>query len=222
MKQQKIIINVGRQVGSGGHIIADRLSKLFNCKLYDHELLNLAAKESGFSEEFFRERDKRKGFFDTMFHLHAPLITDSSFYDNKFTEDGLFKFQSDAILKAAKEGNCIFVGRTADYVLRKFSNVVNIFISANRKDRIKRICERRNCNEDAAQKFINDKENERATYYNYYTGKKWGFSSSYDLCINSSLMGIDKTTEMLGMIIKARFALTTEDYKTGEQKEQKI
>ena len=133
---EKIIINVGRQIGSGGHIIAEKLAEEFGCKCYDRELLNLAAKESGFSEKFFEQNDEQKGFFKSLFHTHLPFLSDNNFYHNDFSQEGLYKFQSDAIKKAADQGNCVFVGRTADYVLRDYKNVINIFITANIDDRI--------------------------------------------------------------------------------------
>lgn len=201
-----IIINIGRQVGSGGHIIAKQLAADFGCTLYDKELLNLAAKESGFSEKFFEENDEQRGFIQTLFGMHAPLISDNNFYNNKFSQDGLFQFQSQAITKAADNGSCVFVGRAADYVLRAYPNVVNIFITANMKDRIKLVCQRLGCDEKDAKKLIIDKESERASYYNYYTGKKWGHSSSYDLCINSSYMGLEKTAKFIGDYIRMRLA----------------
>ncbi len=201
-----IIINIGRQVGSGGHIIAKQLAADFGCTLYDKELLNLAAKESGFSEKFFEENDEQRGFIQTLFGMHAPLISDNNFYNNKFSQDGLFQFQSEAITKAADKGSCVFVGRAADYVLRTYPNVVNIFITANMKDRIKLVCQRIGCDEKDAKKLIIDKESERASYYNYYTGKKWGHSSSYDLCINSSYMGLEKTAKFIGDYIRMRLA----------------
>lgn len=206
-----IIINIGRQVGSGGHIIAKQLAADFGCTLYDKELLNLAAKESGFSEKFFEENDEQRGFIQTLFGMHAPLISDNNFYNNKFSQDGLFQFQSEAITKAADKGSCVFVGRAADYVLRTYPKVVNIFITANMKDRIKLVCQRLGCDEKDAKKLIIDKESERASYYNYYTGKKWGHSSSYDLCINSSYMGLEKTAKFIGDYIRMRFGYSSKE-----------
>lgn len=208
---KKIIINVGRQVGSGGRIIAKLLADEFGCQFYDKEILNLAAKESGFSEKFFEQNDEQRGFIQTLFSMHAPLISDNNFYNNKFSQDGLFQFQSEAIAKAADEGSCVFVGRAADYVLRTYPNVVNIFITANMKDRIKLVCQRLGCDEKDAKKLIIDKESERASYYNYYTGKKWGHSCSYDLCINSSYMGLEKTAKFIGDYIRMRFGYSSEE-----------
>lgn len=190
---RKIIINVGRQIGSGGRIIARMLADDFKCGFYDRELLTLAAKESGFCEKFFEQNDEQKGFFHSLFHLHSPFVGDGSFYDNEFSQEGLFKFQSDTIRRLAEAGSCVFVGRCADYVLRDFKNVVNVFITANMDDRISEICKRKECTEAEALKLIESGEKGRSTYYNYYTGKKWGDSSSYDLCVNTSLLGLEAT-----------------------------
>ena len=190
---RKIIINVGRQIGSGGRIIARMLADDFKCGFYDRELLTLAAKESGFCEKFFEQNDEQKGFFHSLFHLHSPFVGDGSFYDNEFSQEGLFKFQSDTIRRLAEAGSCVFVGRCADYVLRDFKNVVNVFITANMDDRISEIRKRKKCTEAEAMKLIESGEKGRSTYYNYYTGKKWGDSSSYDLCVNTSLLGLEAT-----------------------------
>ena len=190
---RKIISNVGRQIGSGGRIIARMLADDFKCGFYDRELLTLAAKESGFCEKFFEQNDEQKGFFHSLFHLHSPFVGDGGFYDNEFSQEGLFKFQSDTIRRLAEAGSCVFVGRCADYVLRDFKNVVNVFITANMDDRISEIRKRKECTEAEAMKLIESGEKGRSTYYNYYTGKKWGDSSSYDLCVNTSLLGLEAT-----------------------------
>ena len=205
MENKKIIINVGRQIGSGGHIIAERLAEDFGCKCYDRELLNLAAKESGFSEKFFEQNDEQKGFFQSLFHTHLPFLSDNNFYHNDFSQEGLYKFQSDAIKKAADEGSCVFVGRTADYVLREYENVVNVFITADMEDRVRAVSGRRGITPEAARKYIESHEDERASYYNYYTGKKWGHSESYDLCVNSSHLGLEETERFIAEFIKRKF-----------------
>ena len=204
MESKRIIINVGRQLGSGGRIIARMLAEDFNCKMYDKEILNLATKESGFSKEFFEQNDEQKGFVRSLFHLHLPYISDTNFYHNKFSQDSLFQFQSDAIRKAAEESSCVFVGRCADYVLRDVKEAVSIFITANLEERIKQVSKRHLCDEETAEKLINSIENERSSYYNYYTGKKWGHSISYDICVNSSILGIEGTEQLLVDYIKKR------------------
>jgi cytidylate kinase len=207
MQHKNIIINVGRQLGAGGHAIAKLLADEFNCKLYDKEILNLAAKESGFSERFFEQNDEQKGFLKSLFHLHAPHVGDNNFYNSRFSQESLFQFQSDAIVKAADEGSCIFIGRCADYVLRDRDNVVNIFITANLEDRLKEVMERDECDEYTAMKILKTKESARASYYNYYTGKKWGVAESYDLCINSSILGYEETEKIITAFIKEKMKL---------------
>ena len=202
MTEKKIIINIGRQLGSGGRTIGKMLAERFNCSFYDKELLNLAAKESGFSEKFFEQNDEHKKFFKSLFHLHAQHVSDNNFYINKFSQESLFQFQAEAILKAAKEGNCVFVGRCADYILRDNPNAINIFITADIKFRLMQVCKRHECDEDTALKIINSKESIRASYYNYYTGKKWGYSQSYDLCVDSSKLGIEGTVDFLAYYIQ--------------------
>ena len=202
-----IIINVGRQLGSGGHDIGRMLAMDFQAKYYDHELMNLAAKESGFSEKFFEQNDEKKGFFKGLFNMQTSHVSGGSMYKSNFSQESLFQFQSDAIIKAAKEGSCVFVGRCADYILRDFPNTVNIFITASMEHRIGQIMNKKHLDYEAARKFIGQKESDRAAYYNYYTGKKWGSAESYDLCIDSSILGFVETEKLIAEFIRKRFNL---------------
>ena len=202
-----IIINVGRQLGSGGHDIGRMLALDFQAKYYDRELMNLAAKESGFSEKFFEENDEKKGFFKGLFNVQTSHLSGGSMYKTNFSQESLFQFQSEAIIKAAREGSCVFVGRCADYVLRDFVNTVNIFISAPMSFRIEQIMNKQHLDPEAARKFIEQKESKRAAYYNYYTGKKWGAAESYDLCIDASILGIMETEKLIAEFIRKRFGI---------------
>ena len=202
-----VIICVGRQLGSGGHDIARMLALDFGAKYYDRELLNLAARESGFSEKFFEQNDEQRGIFRSLFHLHASHVSDNNLYQNNFSQESLFKFQSDAIHKAADEGSCVFVGRCADYVLRDRQNVVSLFITASLDFRIQQIMAKRKLDAIAARKFIEQHEAKRASYYNYYTGKKWGAAESYDLCIDASVLGLQATEKLIANFIRERFKM---------------
>ena len=202
-----IIINVGRQLGSGGHDIGRMLALDFQAKYYDRELLNLAAKESGFSEKFFEQNDEKKGFLKGLFNMQTSHVSGGSMYKTNFSQESLFQFQSDAIQKAAKEGSCVFVGRCADYILRDFPNTVNIFITASMKYRIQQIMNKQHMEYEEARKFIESKESKRAAYYNYYTGKKWGAAESYDLCIDSSILGFVETEKIIAEFIRKKFQL---------------
>ena len=201
-----IIINVGRQLGSGGHDIGRMLALDFQAKYYDRELLNLAAKESGLSEKIFEQNDEKKGFFRGLLNIGAPHVSGGG-YKPGLSQESLFQFQSDAIRKAAKEGSCVFVGRCADYVLRDFANTVNIFITASLEYRIEQIMNKQHIDVEAAQKFIEQGEGKRADYYNYYTGKKWGSAESYDLCIDSSKLGLVETEKLIAQFVRKKFDL---------------
>lgn len=206
---KKIIINIGRQVCAGGQEVGKLLAEEFHAKYYDRELLNLAAKESGFSEEFFKQSDERKGFLRSFFHL--PYNNNwgggSNFYQNNFSQESLFKFQSDAIIKAAQEGSCIFVGRCADYVLRDFDNVVNVFITASIDSRAQLFMNEKNVMYEEAVKRIQQVESRRASYYNYYTGKQWGHAASYDLSIDASAIGSAETARLIAEYVRKKLKL---------------
>ena len=204
MADKNIIINVGRQLGSGGHDIGRMLALDFGAKYYDRELLDLAAKESGFSKKFFEQNDEKKGFFKGLFNMQGSHFG-GGMYKSNISQESLFQFQSDAIRKAAKEGSCVFVGRCADYVLRDFPNVVNIFITASMDYRVSQIMNKQHLDEDAARAFIEKRESQWAEYYNYYSGKKWGYAASYDLCIDSSVLGIMETEKIIAEFIRKRF-----------------
>ena len=202
-----IIINVGRQVGAGGQEIGRMLAKDFEAQYYDRELLNLAAKESGFSEKFFKQNDEKKGFLRGLFNVQAPHIIGGSLYGSNFSQEGLFQFQSDAIRKAASEGSCVFLGRCADYVLRDFENVVNVFITASIDFRVDLVSKVKELDAEHARKLIEHVERRRAEYYNYYTGKKWGAAESYDLCIDASILGIQATEKLIADYIRKRLGI---------------
>lgn len=202
-----IIICVGRQLGSGGHDIGRMLAMDFNAKYYDRELLNLAAKESGFSEKVFERSDEQRGLLKSLFNLQGTHWGSGSLYGSNISQEDLFQFQSDAIRKAAQEGNCVFVGRCADYVLRDVPNVVKIFISASMRYRIDQILAHKEMTPQQAKHFILQAESHRASYYNYYTGKKWGVAESYDLCVDSSVLGLVETEKLIADFIRKRFGL---------------
>lgn len=207
MENKKLILNVGRQWRSGGRDIAMRLAEILDCHFYDKEIINLAAHESGLDEGVFERHDENKSFMQTIIGgMAAPFVTDSSFFNNNFSQENLFRIQSEAIRKAAARESCIFVGRCADYVLRDFENVLNIFITADKEDRLRRIAEIEGCtDEEKALKMLEQHDEQRSEYYGYYTGKIWGHGESYDLCINSSILGIEETTEYIVEFVKRKF-----------------
>ena len=202
-----MIINVGRQVGAGGQEIGRMLAEDFDAKFYDRELLNLAAKESGFSEKFFKQNDEKKGFLRGLLNVQTPHLSGGNLYGSNFSQERLFQFQSDAIRKAAQEDSCVFLGRCADYVLRDFDNVVNVFITASMDFRVQLVSKVKELDAEHARKLIEHVESRRAQYYNYYTGKKWGAAESYDFCIDASILGLEETEKIIATFIRKRFEL---------------
>ena len=128
-------------------------------------------------------------------------------YAAGFSQENLFKFQSDAIRKAAQKGSCVFVGRCADYVLRDFDNVVNVFITASMWYRVEQILAKQKVTPQEAKQIILQAEGKRASYYNYYTGKKWGHAESYDLCVDSSVLGMVETEKLIADFVRKKFGL---------------
>ena len=191
--EKKIIINIGRQFGGGGLGVADELGKRLGIPVYDKELITKAAQDSGFSAEFFEQTDEKKSFFS----LSSFFGGGYSVTENYMSDRGLFKMQSDTIERIAEQGSAIIVGRCADYILRDHDNTLNIFLTSPDEIRAERIAERKDITIEAAAKLIEEKDKKRAEYYNYYTFGNWGVASNYDLCIDSSILGIEGTAEFI-------------------------
>jgi cytidylate kinase len=192
----KFVINIGRQLGSGGHLIGQGLARELGISFYDKELIQIASQESGLAKEFLEQLDEKKGqgFFRGMFGLRNSVMIDEYYFnDNYPSSEMLFKIQSDVIRSLAEKQSCVFVGRCADYVLKDHPRAVNIFITADLPDRIARVCRDQKMTEEKAMDYIKKMDKKRADYYNYYTDKQWGAAASYHLCINSSALGIEET-----------------------------
>ena len=195
------IITIGRQFGSGGREIGEKLAEHFGIKCYDKELLSRAAKESGFCEEMIQNHDERPTnsfLYNLVMDTYSFGYNASSFVDMPISHK-VFLAQFDTIKKIADEGPCVIVGRCADYALADYDNVLNLFIHGNEECKIKRLKERFDDinTDDKAREMMNKKDKQRQSYYNYYSSKKWGRADSYDLCINSSILGIDGTVKFI-------------------------
>ena len=204
--EEKYVITIGRKLGSGGKQIGEMLASQLKISCYDKELIQIASKESGLCKEFFEQADEKPGFslISGMFGLSSYGGSDF-FTENYLCNESLFKIQSDVIRKLAGQQSCIFVGRCADYILREHPRKLSVFISADIKDRIPRIAELQNLSEDKAKTLIEQADKKRAGYYNYYSNKVWGMATSYDLCINSSAFGIEKTVACILYFAQKKF-----------------
>lgn len=194
---EPFIINIGRSLGSGGRAIGHILAKDFDIAYYDREILNLAAKESGFCAEVFERNDEKNRFLRTLGNIIPFIGGGATYYDNELSNENLFRIQSEAIRKAAADHSCIFIGRCADYVLRDNPRCVNVFITANMEDRIASVMKWNNCSAEKAQEIIEKGDSERASFYNFYSSGTWGAASTYHLCINSSVLGIEETAVLI-------------------------
>lgn len=194
MEDKKLIINVGRQFGSGGKLVALALGKKLGIPVYDQELISKAAEQSGFSKELFAKSDEKRN----LLALSSFIVDVGRFgsADNYVSDNQLFVIQSNVIRSIADKGSAIFIGRCADYILRD-RPCLDVFISASDEVRIKRIAERMGITPEQAESLMQKKDRTRETYYNYFTFGNWGVASNYDLCVDSSVLGIDGTADMI-------------------------
>lgn len=193
------IITIGREFGSGGREIGKVLAERLNVKCYDKELLALAAKESGISEELFKSHDEKPTnsfLYSLVMDTYSMGYSTSSYMDMPINQK-VFMAQYDAIKKLADAESCIIVGRCADYALKNNPDCISVFIKADINDKIKRIMRVYNLSEDKAKDMIVKTNKKRSNYYNFYTNQKWADSRCYDLCIDSSELGIDGTIELI-------------------------
>lgn len=194
-----LIITIGRQCGSGGKMIGTMLAERMGVKCYDKELLALAAKHSGLCQELFEKHDERPTssfLYSLVMDSYSMGYTSSGFADMPLNHK-IFLAQFDTIKKLANESSCVIVGRCADYALADFPNVVNVYLYADLQSRIARIARRHDVTDAKAKDLIQKTDKSRASYYNYYTNKKWGEATGYDLCLNTASLGIDGTIHMI-------------------------
>ena len=193
-----MIITIGRQHGSNGHLIAGGLAERLGYRCLDKEIVDRAAEDSNFNKAILASYDEKR---------ISPYFSGSLQYMGGMGEGfrlstQIAAAQFDAIRSLANEGNCIFVGRCADYVLRDMPNVVKVFITASMRSRIDKLLAQRSMTPQQAKRYILQAEEKRASYYNYYTGKTWGAAESYDLCIDSSILGLEETEKLIADFIR--------------------
>ena len=198
------VITIGRQFGSGGREIGEKVAEHFGIKCYDKELISRAAKESGFCEEMIQNHDERPTssfLYNLVMDTYSFGYNSSSFVDMPISHK-VFLAQFDTIKKIASEEPCVIVGRCADYALADYENCVHLFIYAEENDKIKSLVDRYGISEAKAIEMMVHKDKQRQSYYNYYTSKKWGRADSYDLCINSSILGLDGTAKLIAQYVE--------------------
>ncbi len=192
---KKTVITVSREYGSGGRLIARKLADELGIGYYDGELLSLVAKESGYTEDFVRRNDQRKTQ-SLLYHLYiGSQILPAS--------DMIFIAQSRVIKDLYAKESCVIVGRCADYVLRGYDGVINVFVTAPLESRIARVRDEYGEQADNYSVYIKKKDKSRIAYYNYFADDAWGKVQTYDISVNSDI-GIDRSADILTDYIRAR------------------
>ncbi len=191
--EKRIIITIGRQFGSGGKRVAEELGRKLGIPVYDQELIKKAAQDSGFSAGFFEQSDEKRRIF-SLSSIFADRFSDS---ENYMSDKGMFKMQCETIRKIAEQGSAVIIGRCSDYVLRDMEGVLNVFITSPIEARMTRISERLGISPEEAEEVIGKKDKGREEYYNYYTFGNWGVASTYDICLDSSKLGIEGTADFI-------------------------
>ena len=201
--EQRLCITIGRQFGSGGKEIGVRVGELLGFRVYDKELLLLAAQKNGINPDALR-RVEEKATNSLLYTLAmgSSLYGARNFGIDVPINDQLFITQTDIIKKAAQEENCVFVGRCADYVLRNHKHHISVFVYADKEARIARICAERGIDRDEALALIGKTDKSRTNYYNFYTGRKWGRAENYHLTIDSTLLGVEGAAQAIAHIAR--------------------
>ena len=198
------IITIGRQFGSGGREIGEKVAQYFGIPYYDKELLTRAAKESGFCEEMIKNHDERPTnsfLYNLVMDTYSFGYNASSFMDMPISHK-VFLAQFDTIKNIASEGPCVIVGRCADYALHDFKNCIHLFIYGDEESKVRRIMQRYDLSEEKARDMCVKKDKQRQSYYNYYSSKKWGRADSYDFCLSSSVLGEEGTVKLIVQIVE--------------------
>lgn len=194
-----LVITIGRQCGSGGRLIGQKVAEKLGVKFYDKELLTLAAKNSGLCEELFETHDEKPTssfLYSLVMDTYSMGYTTSAYMDMPINHK-IFLAQFDTIKKLADEESCVIVGRCADYALADYPNTVTVFITGNDDKKIANLKAQYNVDDAKAKDIMVKTDKKRSSYYNYYSSKKWGDARSYDMCLNSSVVGVDGAVEAI-------------------------
>lgn len=193
-----MIVTIGREHGSNGHIIARELAERLGCPCYDKEIVDAAAEKSSFSKEILDSFDEKRV---SPYVITTPHYMGMNEGFRLCMEVASAQFKT--IRELAEQGSGVFVGRCADYVLRSRKDVVRVFIMAGEDFRAHTMVERRGISEEQARKLIRQVDKDRASFYKYYTDQLWGDKANYDLCINSGRTGVHGAAALIEACVRA-------------------
>ena len=205
-----LVITIGRQYGSAGIDAGQKIANALGIPFYDKELVELAADKSNLSHDALKKADERatNSFLYSiasggisLHSLHTPAPYDMPINDK------LFIAHSEVIKEIAAKGDCVIVGRCADYVLRNEENVdvLSLFLYAPLDYRVKRVVEHLGLSEAKARESVIKTDKRRRSYYEYYTSNDWGVMSNYDLCLNTGMLGIEESANIVIEYVKAKY-----------------
>lgn len=193
----KKIITISREFGSGGRFIGEEVAKKLGFACYDKNIIGQIAEKSGLAPEYIRESAElspKKGLFAYAFA--GRDIT------GKSVEDLVYETQRKVILELTEKESCVIIGRNADFILKDRDDVLNVFIYGDLPEKVERICRLYHVSEQEAVRMMTDIDKRRMTNYNFYTDQKWGKTSNYTLCLNSSQLGYDRCEMIIMECVK--------------------
>lgn len=196
---KKCIITIGRQCGSGGHTIGKKVAECLEVPFYDKKLVEIVAERSGLSAETV----KREGEYSSTSSLFTSVSSrgysayNSSQKHSMVLPDQINAYQTELIKELADKGSCVIVGRCADYILQGCKDCFHAFITGELLDRAARVIEEHGISADSAKSHVKDRDRKRSSYYKHITDQVWGMATNYDLCLNSSKLGIDRCVDLI-------------------------
>ena len=198
-----LIITIGREYGTGGREIGQKLALRLGIPFYDRELITRAAKKTGFDEKLFEQLDKRA----TNSFLYSLTMFGSVGLNGMSLTDQLYLAQSNVIREMAEESSCVIVGRCADYVLKDRPNTISVFLKAEMQSKVERAVKYYGVDPQKAEDRIRKADKQRASYYNYYATATWGDVNNYDLCVDTGKLGVEGTVELIARFVELRQAM---------------
>lgn len=201
------VITIAREYGSGGRTIGEMLANDLNIHYYDKELMKLASDESGINEALFAKADEKLKA-TSLFRIaksaySGELIPPEN--DDFVSNDNLFNYQAKIIRQLAEEESCVIIGRCSDYILKNFDNVLSVFIHAPLDFCLEQAAKKHSMSPKELEKFVERTNKRRAEYYKYYTGRSWTDAKNYDLCLDSSKLGFERSVEEIKAYMNVRF-----------------
>ena len=188
-----LIITIGREYGTGGREIGQKLALRLGIPFYDRELITRAAKKTGFDEKLFEQLDKRA----TNSFLYSLTMFGSVGLNGMSLTDQLYLAQSNVIREMAEGSSCVIVGRCADFILKDQPDCLHIFVHSDMAHRAARVRERYGETSKPMEKRLQEKDSKRKVYYKHYTNRNWGEAENYDVCLDSGTLGVDKCVEIV-------------------------